>query len=572
MAKKNNASGQNSRQQSRSIRQRIQFPWYLALMPIIIALWGYIYFEKGEIIALNNGCGWDGVVYKNVVWSLQWNTDSPEYRERGRLRIDPYRVQRIAPSVAVYGEMQTAKYLYQRITPIFSRVPSWLEWSYEQYPLPPWFFRWFAKSPNEANNQHTVALTIDSFVAGYFVFHSLFMLMGAALFWGLSARALKLGAVARWLGFVGLFVNFAVMKMSFYYPTLTDTTALFISTVMLYAYLADISWLLLASAAIGFFTFPTAFYVAVLLFIFPRGSENTVINEESHTSKRSAQLLAGGATLVMLLLSVYLVIFAQVRFAEVEPIIWILLPLTIPLMLGQFYITVENLLLIFPTQTFIKHIHSEFKRYGIRTAISILLWGVLFYCKKQIEDPTLSSPMNVNLFLGGSFSSAVSKPLLAIVASVVYFGPAILVIVLHYRRFIRTALQIGNGYFFVIGGMLLLATIMTETRQLINFLPFIIVGVATMLNTASVRPVSVVLFSAISIVCSKIWLPLNFVGMQEQAANIHDGTYTIFPLQYYFMNHGPWMSMTSYLVQSAVVAICLGLLLWLFSPQFSKKS
>ena len=78
-------------------------------MPLVTALWGYIYFEKGEIIALNNGCGWDGVSYKNVVWSLQWNKSTPDYQERSRLHIDPYRAQRIAPSVAVYGEMQIGR-------------------------------------------------------------------------------------------------------------------------------------------------------------------------------------------------------------------------------------------------------------------------------------------------------------------------------------------------------------------------------------------------------------------------------------------------------------------------------
>lgn len=575
MAKKNSTFQHKTRQQVSSlpsVGQRTRFPWYVLLMPLIVALWGFIYFEKGEIIALNNGCGWDGVFYKNVVWSLQWNKSTPDYQERSRLHIDSYRAQRIAPSVAVYGEMQIAKYLYQRIVPFFSHVPSWLEWSYEQYPLPPWFFRWFAKNQDGAGNQQSVALTIDSFVAGYFVFHSLFMLMGAAFFWGLSCRTLQLGAVARWLGFVCLFVNFAVMKMSFYYPTLTDTSALFIATVMLYAYVANVSWLLLASAAIGFFTFPTAFYVAILLFIFPRGQgkENS---EQIQVSVRSVRLFVGGTAFIILSVSIYLVVVAQIRFAQAEPVIWLLLPLTVPLVVGQFYITVENLLLIFPMQSFWQFVRSlqGFKIHGLRIAIGVVLWGILFYCKKQFEDPTLSSPMNTNLFFGGSFSCAVSKPLLTIVAAVAYFGPVVLFVVLRYREFMRTALEVGHGYFFVIAGMLLLATIMTETRQLINFLPFIVAAVALMLNSAPIRPVSIIAFSVISLVCSKIWLPLNFPGMPEQASNIQGGIYATYPLQYYFMNHGPWMSMTSYAVQSVVVLICLGLVQWLFTPSVAVK-
>jgi hypothetical protein len=92
-----------------------------------------------------------------------------------------------------------------------------------------------------------------------------------------------------------------------------------------------------------------------------------------------------------------------------------------------------------------------------------------------------------------------------------------------------------------------------------------------MLNAVSVRPAAVVAFGVMCVVCSKIWLPLNFVGMNAQTANIHDGSYTAYPLQYYFMNHGPWMSWTSYAVQSAAVLVCGGVMWWILSASFTKN-
>jgi hypothetical protein len=334
------------------------------------------------------------------------------------------------------------------------------------------------------------------------------------------------------------------------------------------------AWLLLPAAVIGFFTFPTAFYVAALLFIFPRISAQIVeVNDMTHISKRAVHFIACGATGIALFASLYFIVIKQVRFAEVEPVIPILLFLTIPLLLAQVYWTVVELLSVFPLQAFMRHLVAKQSlfAYGIRAALSLILWGILLYWKKQIEDPSLASPMNTDLFFGGSFASAVGKPLLPIVASAVYFGPIVLFIVLRFRQFIRTALELGNGYFLVISAMLLMATIMTETRQLINFLPFIVLGVACMLDKILLPPIALVLFSILALVASKIWLPFNFPGMPEQAANITNGIYATFPLQIYFMNHGPWMSMASYLIQSTGVICCCGIILWVLSPQFDKR-
>lgn len=555
--------------------------WYLVLMPLFVLVFGLFYFEKGEVIALNSGCGWDGVTYKNVVWSLQWNKSSAELQERGRLRIDPYRAQRIAPSVAVYGEMQVAKYLYQSIVPMFERLPAWLEWSYQQYPIPLWFFRWFAKDVGSA--QQSVALNIDSFVAGYFVFHNLFMLLGTAVFWALIARALTLNAVARWLGFTALFVNVAVMKMSFYYPTLTDTSALFLGAAMLYGYLARQQWILPIVAAIGFFTFPTAFFIAMILFILPRDAEKQAIASSEGTSfdntslevvsftQATARKIAAGASVLVLLLSVYFVLIAEVRFPEVEPLYMMLLPLTIPLLLVQFFFMVEKILLAFPTAAIMRLLSSrkELVGYALRAFTCLVLWSGLTVWKQQIQDSSLAAPMNTDLFLGGSFSAALSKPLLTIVALSVYFGPMMLIGVMRFREVLQTARELGLGFFAVMTLFALLLTIMTETRQLMNFLPFAVVVIALMMDKMALKPWAVALISLTSVVCSKIWLTMNFTGMQEQAANIQNGSFSAFPLQWYFMNHGPWMSMTAFLLQGVIALCCCGMFWWLFSKEDS---
>jgi hypothetical protein len=199
----------------------------------------------------------------------------------------------------------------------------------------------------------------------------------------------------------------------------------------------------------------------------------------------------------------------------------------------------------------------------------------LWYAKTLIADPTIAAPMNTNLFLGGSIACAISKPLLAIVALAVYFGPAMLLIVWRFQRFVHIALRLDFGFFVVIAIVALLATIMTETRQLINFLPFLALGVTLLFEHGFVespkRRFGFWGIVVLSLIFSKIWLPFNFPGMQEQAANIQSGSFTSFPLQYYFMNHGPWMSMNSYLIQVCALALCGALFWWAFADAQAKS-
>ena len=74
-------------------------------------------------------------------------------------------------------------------------------------------------------------------IRGFMVWNVAVLLAGAAL-WRPIADRLRLTVSGRWLGFLGLFGGFALLRMPFYYPVLTDVSAFGLGMPVLAAALA----------------------------------------------------------------------------------------------------------------------------------------------------------------------------------------------------------------------------------------------------------------------------------------------------------------------------------------------
>jgi hypothetical protein len=103
---------------------------------------------------------------------------------------------------------------------------------------------------------------------------------------------------------------------------------------------------------------------------------------------------------------------------------------------------------------------------------------------------------------------------------------------------------------------------MTESRQLITLFPFAALLLAYTANTMQWRRQQVWIFAVLGLVSSKIWFRINFDGMNTSAYVDRLQNYDTFPMQNYFMNQGPWMSGESYVYQSIVIALGIGILWW----------
>lgn len=82
--------------------------------------------------------------------------------------------------------------------------------------------------------------------------------------------------------------------------------------------------------------------------------------------------------------------------------------------------------------------------------------------------------------------------------------------------------------------------------------------VAEVLNRKAVSWYFTNAFIFLSLVVSKVWLPINHGSWPaDQGAAVT----LAFPMQWYFMNYGPWMSQQMYLVN---MTIAVSLFLCLF--------
>lgn len=527
-------------------------PWYLLVMPLIVLVYGLLYFQQGEILSLNYGGGWDGTSYVYLAAAPQ-----------NEFKTDAYRSQRILPTLVVRTGAELVQRFVSDSNVLFGDL----------------FYRWFYGSKAEFEKKTNPSLAVEAIVVYFFMWYSLGVLVLCGLLWAGVSFAAKLSFVARWLGFIVLMGNFVVMKMTLFYPTLTDVTALLLGLTALFGYVAKQQWIVLIAALGGLLTWPTAFPLAAVLFLFPRVPLPLVPNTQNdsltahHQGKPSffdaSRTVALAAALFMGLLTIYFLFFQTVRFPGVEESSGVAAVVNILLQMGYIALSVEIALRIMREERIFGRFLSYYRQSTvylpvvIRVCMLIGIWGLGWFLRQGYINYAAPAPLNTEIFFAGSFSVSVAKPLLSIVAASVYFGPVIALVILLYAPILRAVSRFGVGLFIIILGTVLLGSIMTESRQLINLFPCVVFAVAlTVHQTFRLSSTEIAIFlgvvGVIGVLSSKIWLSLNFPGLQDFV--MKGGSYTQFPMQRYFMNHGPWMTWESYWWQAPCVVIAALLL------------
>src|SRR5688572_6201939 len=169
----------------------------------------------GERVPVSRGAGWDGREYAQVA------ADPQGALEAGR--IDRYRIRRLMPSLLAHATLAVV------------------------------------------DRAATVGRLARVF--GYWNIAFLVLTCGA---WASIARSAGISWRGRWLGFVLLFVNFATLRMPFYYPILTDCAALFLGAALLLFHLRGRTVAMAATLLMASFTWPALVLFGAPLFVFPR--------------------------------------------------------------------------------------------------------------------------------------------------------------------------------------------------------------------------------------------------------------------------------------------------------------
>lgn len=453
-------------------QRRVPFlPAALAL----VLVYGVIQVRWGETLPVREGFGWDGRDYGRIAQDLP-----RAVLEEG---LTSYRLRRLLPSAVVYLGLSALSLPRER-------------------PL----------------------------VRDAFEVLNLLLLVVTLLGWSGIAREVKLTERGTWLGFCLLLLNFANLRMPFYYPVMTDTFALAIGTLFLYAFLRSSARAMLALLVLGPFTWPSFLPAGALLYALPR---------DPLAPDRPPRFGLNGLSgaLVALLFLVVL----RVPDSEYVDQRW----LGLSLALCAAYLVAVGRGLFDQAALFDLRAYRSVspRRLVAVCAIAVVVQAV-------VHSLSRGTGLTMDVLRDNLGFCAAAKPGVFLVAHAVYFGPVALLVALNWRAFRRLVHLFGIGFTLYVAFHLALA-VQSESRWLIGGLPaFALLG--ALLGDAAGWPRWVAWsIAAMGLVTSKAWLPLNQGPF---------GAVSEFPAQFYFMNHGPWMSYPMLLLQGALACLCALLL------------
>lgn len=459
-----------------------------AIAALVLGGWAW-----GERIPVNDGLGWDGVIYGSLARDPRATVFGPG--------LDTYYVQRFLPSLAVHAGL--------------------------------------AVTGQEFSNENIIR-----------AFAILDAALGLASIWaaGRIAAALGLGPSGRCLALTALFINYYFLKFGVYYPVLTDSTTYLLTLLQFLFFLRRREVALVLTSVVGAFIWPTALTVGSLLAIFPRPADGGA--DEAAPTRWAALAASALASGGLALLIVYRLCRGGVgiAFGGDQPLRSVL-PLSVVLavatLAGGLVPLLDDRRLYAP-----RALLASLSRRGIALAGVAALAVRLGY--SRFTDGTAQTPYGLMHRLWFTVLTSVAKPGISLLALLVFWGPAVWLLVFYWRAICREIHSMGPGLTLATLLGLLLA-ICTEPRGPQNILPMVfLVGIKAIEPRVPGRPVCLILVPA-SLLASRFWARINVAPFR--------GNPLVYPDQGYYMSLGPWMSLPSYLLQLPV-ALAIGVVLY----------
>jgi hypothetical protein len=191
-------------------------------------------------------------------------------------------------------------------------------------------------------------------------------------------------------------------------------------------------------------------------------------------------------------------------------------------------------------------------RVGLLAALFGLLWVA-----HQLLQPFFSTrpiaPQHSLLVVRSIGAYSVAKPLVFLLTQVLYYGPAVILMVLFWRPMVRQAHRQGTALVLGLALGLLLA-LCSEPRYWMVFFPIFVVLLAKVLDEQALGFGRLAAIAGLGFFLSKAWLPLNWAPWPPDEPFHYEDVFR-FPMQAFFMNYGTWMTTLTYAVQAAVVGV-----------------
>jgi hypothetical protein len=496
-------------------------------MFLIVLFLGLLNFLWGELVPSGGGLGWDGVLYADMVRNIG------SIIRGGQL--SSYYAQRFLPSIIVRGMLLCA------------RVP--------------------------INN--------TSIIRGFEVYN-LALLLGTCRVWKRLADAVHLSLAGRWIGFSGIFVNFECSKQAFFYPVLTDVTALFIGMLLLLFFVEKKQVALFITTIVGAFSWPVVSVYGALLLLFMR----TELPEDVITPA-SSSITINGASITRHVKRGFIALFAlsiigNIILEHIGPLPDLACNLPafmthiaprfdvactqrrelhgfgrLLTSLPSFAVILIALAMLVASRKFFYAVLVSIRRAHITLiALSIAAYLIPYFLVKAISNPHLANAGSLRDLIVGTLLPQQGKLLLPIVSLAVFWGPVLLLIILYWKTFCIEARKLGPGVVAIIGITMLLG-FNGEPRFLTAAWPLIVFVFVLSFEAYHTMASFKYAFAVISVVYAQFWMKLTLAPWLPP----DDEGLLNYPKQLYFMHYGLWMNWWTYSIQLITLVLSA---LWLY--------
>jgi hypothetical protein len=469
----------------------------MALLLIVVALYGSLLDDR---IPIRQGRGWDGNIYVTVAADLKagWEMVSK----------NPYRFQRIVPSLIVNAGLVA-----------------------------------------------TGAPRDDGTVLAAFMVLNTALLMLTLWLWLAVADHLRLSLAARWLGFVGLFINVPCLKIAYYYPALTDIAALALGMALIYLFLTGRTVALALTVLVGAFTWPVSGPMGALLVLFPGGVSKDQPEQPTATPvSLAARWVAAVAALAVTVMVGHLFYARGIRTAgwgPIVPAVESVYPLSLLVTAAYVFIVVASLVPE-PTPAGLRAAFQRMTPVNAAMALAIIVLP-------RLAVSTFTSGIevvNIKNFIPYTFFLSTTRPGIFLVGHLIYFGPVLLLLPFVWKALRGLLQQWGPGaQLYLILGLMVAAC--PDSRQSMLIVPMLIVALVYALEqTKRVTNGLVISLGTLALLMSRFWLRFSLPSSAPPASPLEAG----WDMSRYYETQGSYMTEPFYLSGLALGGLCLFLL------------
>jgi len=307
-----------------------------------------------------------------------------------------------------------------------------------------------------------------------------------------------------------------------YYPVLMDGSAFLLGLMALYNWLRGRTLLLHIVTIISIFAWQTAWIYCVPLLIFRR--------REHAAGAEGHRILAAAAGGLSAILFVAVVLMHPPIRSGPAILIQPVTAFSVLIACAWLAFGVRELVLAFPLRGVLHDGHRTLIDLGA-TICTVAL--IVLIVNKTPSGPDEHS-MSFAEQLPGLLARAIQRPGIFALCLVIYFGPIAYLALSRWRSVSRLAASMGPGMPIFLGMSLALA-LNSESRHFVFVFPFVVALTIKVLDARPITPATVIMFLVLSLVLSRVWLPIGNP-----------------PGTPYWMNFGPWWNWPIYFMNLTI--------------------